>query len=71
MEGEQLTCQFHVDNLKLLHVSQKVLDASVEKLKSVFGKDDELIENTGKVYKYLGFTIHYNLPGNVAFTMFE
>lgn len=71
MEGEQLTCQSHVDNLKLSHVNQKVLDAFVEKLKSVFGKEDELSETTGEVHEYLDLTIHYNLPGKVAFTMFE
>ena len=71
VEGEQLTCQFHVDDLKLSHVNQKVLDAFVEKLKSVFGKEDELSENNGEVHEYLGVTIHYNLPGKVAFTMFE
>ena len=31
VEGEQLTCQFHVDDLKLSHVNQKVLDAFMEK----------------------------------------
>ena len=70
IEGEQLTCQFHVDDLKLSHVSQKVLDAFVDKLRSVFGKEDELSETTGDVHEYLGLTIHYNLPGKVAFTMF-
>ena len=71
MEGEQLTCQFHIDDLKLSHVNQKALDAFVEKLKSIFGKKDELSENTEKVHEYLGLTIQYNLPGKVAFTMFE
>ena len=46
VEGEELTCQFHADDLKLSHVSQEVLDAFVGKLKSVSGKEDELSENT-------------------------
>ena len=71
VEGEQLTCQFHVSDLKLSHVNQKLLDEFVEKLKSVFGKEDELNENSEKLHEYLGLTIHYNLLGKVAFTMFE
>ena len=37
----------------------------------MFGKEDELSENTGGVHEYLGVTIHYKLPRKVAFMMFE
>lgn len=47
VESEQLTCQLHVDDLKLLHVNQKILNDFVKKLKVVFGKEVELSENTG------------------------
>ena len=60
-----------MDDLKLSHVNQKVLDAFVYKLKSLFGKEDELSENTGDVHEYLGVTIDWSLPGKVAFTMFD
>ena len=42
-----------------------------KKKKLVFGKEDKLSENTGEVHEYLGLSIHNNLPGMVALTMFE
>ena len=48
-----------------------VLDIFIDKLKSEFGLEDELIKNRGKVYEYLGITIYYSIADKVVFTMFD
>ena len=59
VNGEQVTVQFHVDDLKVSHKDQAVLDNFLNDLKSEFGQEDELTENKGLVHKYLGITIDY------------
>lgn len=71
VDGEQLTVQFHVDDLKALHKSELVLKQFVSNLKKEFGKEDELSECVGKVHDYLGMTLNYSIPGKVAFTMYD
>ena len=71
VNGEQLTIQFHVDDLKASHKEQKVLDGFLDDLRNEFGQEDELAETKGLVHEYLGITIDYLLPGKVVFTMFD
>ena len=70
VNGEQITVQFHVDDLKVLHKDHAVLDDFLNDLRSKFGQDDELTENKGLVHEYLGITIDYSIAGKVVFTMF-
>lgn len=69
--GNQLTAQFHVDDLKASHKDQRVLDNLMCELKAVFGKEDESSETKGKAHEYLGVTINHFAPRKVAITMFE
>jgi len=71
VNGEQLTVQFHVDDLKASHKEQNVLDGFLDDLRNEFGQEDELAETKGLVHEYLGITIDYSLPGKVVFTMFD
>lgn len=71
VKGEQLTVQFHVDDLKVSHKDHRVLNKFVSNLKKEFGQEAELSECTGKVHDYLGMTIDYSVPGKVVFTMFD
>ena len=71
VNGEQLTVQFHVDDLKASHKEQKVLDGFLNDLRNEFGQEDELAETRGLVHEYLGITIDYSLPGKIFFTMFN
>lgn len=71
VNGEQLTVQFHVDDLKASHRDPQVLENLMKELGGVFRKEDELTETKGKIREYLGLTIDYSMPGNVVFTMFE
>ena len=71
VNGEQVTVQFHIDDLKVSHKDQAVLDDFLDDLRSEFGQKDELIENKGLVHEYLGITIDYSIAGKVVFTMFN
>ena len=71
VNGEQITVQFHVDNLKVSHKDQAVLEDFLSNLRDEFGQEDKLTENKGLVYEYLGITIDYSIPRKVVFTMFN
>ena len=45
MNGEQITVQFHADDLKVSHKDKAVLDDFLDKLRSELGQEDELTEN--------------------------
>ena len=49
VNGEQVTVQFHVDDLKVSHKYQSVLNDFLNKFRSEFGQEDELTENKGLV----------------------
>ena len=71
VNGEQITAQFRVDDLKVSHKDHTVLDDFLNNLRSEFGEEDKLTENKGLIHKYLGITIDYSIAGKVAFTMFD
>ena len=54
---KQITVQFHVDDLKVSHKEQSILEDFLGNLRSEFGQEDKLMENTGLLYEYLGITI--------------
>ena len=70
VNGEQITVQFHVDDLKVSHKNHAILDNFLDDLRSEFGQEDGLTENKGLVHKYLCITIDYSIAG-VVFTMFN
>ena len=57
--------------MKVSHKEESVLEGFLGDLKSELGQEDELMENTGLVHKYLGITIDYSIAGKVVFTMFD
>ena len=71
VNGEQISVQFHVDDLKVLHKDHAVLDDFLDDLRSEFGQEDELTENKWLFHKYLGITIDYSITGKIVFTMFN
>ena len=50
VNGEQITVQVHVDNLKVSHKAQSVLEDFLGDLRNEFGQEDELTENTACVF---------------------
>ena len=71
VNGEQITVQFHVDDLKVSHEDHAVHDDFLDDLRSEFGQEDELTENKGLFHEYLGITIDYSIAGKVVFSMFD
>ena len=71
VNDEQITVQFHVDDLKVSHKEQSVLEDFLGNLRSEFRQEDKLTEYTGLVYEYLGIIIDYLIAGKVVFTMFD
>jgi len=68
INGAQCTILWHVDDLKLLHIDQSVLDQVLAKLNERFGKEQPLTKSGGKVHDYLRMRLDYTTVGQVAIT---
>jgi hypothetical protein len=72
IDGNQITIQSHVDDLKISHVKQSVIDSVLNDLNNKFGTSKKpLAATTGDVHDYLGITIDYSEHGKVKFTMYD
>jgi hypothetical protein len=72
VDGNQITIQFHVDDLKISHVKQSVIDDVLTDLNNEFGTSKKpLAATTGDVHDYLGITIDYSKKDRVIFTMYD
>jgi hypothetical protein len=72
VDGNQITIQFHVDDLKISHVKQSVIDQVLIDLNNEFGTSKKpLAATTGDVHDYLGLTIDYSKKNKVIFTMYD
>jgi hypothetical protein len=72
IDGNQVTIQFHVDDLKISHVKQSVIDSILNDSNNKFGTSKKpLAATTGDVHDYLGITIDYSECDNVKFTMYD
>lgn len=67
--GKHCSIIWHVDDLKLSHVRQEVLDDIASKFDSKYGKEKPLTMHHGKVHDYLGMTKDYSENGKVKFLM--
>jgi hypothetical protein len=72
IDGNQITIQFHVGDLKISHLKQMVIDSVLADLNNKFGTTKKpLSATTGHVHDYLGITIDYSEIGKVKFTMYD
>ena len=72
IDGRQATIQFHVDDLKISHMEQSVIDSILHDLNKEFGTTKKpLAATTGLIHDYLGITIDYSEEGKVKFTMYD
>jgi hypothetical protein len=72
IDDKQITIQFHVDNLKISHMKQSVIDSELKDLNEEFGTTQKpLAATTGLIHDYLGITIDYSEKGKVKFTMYD
>jgi hypothetical protein len=64
VDGNQITIQFHVDELKISHNKLSVIDSVLNDLNNKFGTSKKpLAATTGEVHDYLGITIDYSEKG--------
>jgi hypothetical protein len=76
IEGKQMTICFHVDDCKLGHRKNKVMDSMIEYLRqeyeSIFQDGSgSMTVSRGKIHKYLGMNLDYTACGQVKITMFD
>jgi hypothetical protein len=67
--GKQCTVLWHVDDLKVSHVEDSVLDGVLACLNERYGKETPLTVTRGDIHDYLGMTIDYSTDGKVAIRM--
>ena len=76
IKGNQCTICFHVDDCKISHVSQEVVNQMVERLRedyeSIFedGSGKMKVQH-GKVHKYLGMTLDFTTKHQVRISMVD
>lgn len=69
VDGKQCTVLWHVDDLKISHVSTSVVDGILDMLNKRYGKDAPLTVTRGLVHDYLGMTIDFTIKGKVMIKM--
>ena len=69
INGKQCTIAWHVDDLKISHVSLEVVKDVIEKLNTRYGQETPLSVTLGPVHEYLGMTLDFSKPGEVSFIM--
>jgi hypothetical protein len=67
--GKQCTVLWHVDDLKVSHVEDSVLDGVLACLNERYGKETPLTVTRGDIHNYLGMTIDYSTDGKVVIRM--
>jgi hypothetical protein len=67
IDGKQCTAIWHIDDIKISHVDQSVLDSVAKSLDDRYGKHKPLTVHCSPVHDYLGVTIDYSEPGKVKF----
>jgi Reverse transcriptase (RNA-dependent DNA polymerase) len=67
--GKQCTILWHVDDIKISHVDQNVIETILTHLTSVYGKEAPLVVTRGDVHDYLGMTLDYSETGKCKVKM--
>jgi hypothetical protein len=71
IDGKQCTVLWHVDDLKISHVEQGVLEGILTDLNDEFGKISPITITRGNVHDYLGMTLDFRESGKVKITMLD
>ena len=71
INGKQCTILWHVDDLKISHVDQAVVDEILAALDGEYGQIAPITITRGKVHDYLGMLIDYSEEGKVKFSMVD
>eukprot|EP00957_Ditylum_brightwellii_P197743 15065216-Ditylum_brightwellii.AAC.1 len=71
INGKQCTIVWHVDDLKISHVDQGVVDDIINKLQDKYGKEAPLTVTRGTIHDYLGMKLDFSTKGLVKIDMME
>jgi hypothetical protein len=71
IDGYQCTVVWHVDDLKISHVSKEIVESLIKALNNRYGKLKPITVQVGKVHPYLGMTIDYSVQGKVMINMID
>jgi Reverse transcriptase (RNA-dependent DNA polymerase) len=69
IDGKQCTIIWHVDDLKISHVDEKVVEMVLDMLDQQYGKEAPLVVTRGKVHEYLGMTLDFSVLGKCRVSM--
>ena len=69
VSAKQCTVAWYVNDMKMSHETQHVLEELLALLSDEFGKEAPLTITQGKIHDYLGMVINYTVPGKVKFMM--
>ena len=62
INGKQRTIVWHVDDLKISHVSEEVVDNVIDLMNHVFGEQTPMTVSSGTCHDYLGMTFDFTMP---------
>ena len=69
ISGKQCTITWYVNDMKMSHETQQVLDDLLALLNNEFRKEAPLTITQGEIHDYLGMIINYATPVKVKFKM--
>ena len=69
VNGKQLTMAWHVDDLKVSHEEDNVLDKFIGMMEEEFGQETPLTIKRGPIQEYLGMTLDFTERGRVVVKM--
>ena len=72
INGKQITIQYFVDDLKISHVDEKVVDKEIKRISKKFRTNTQQLNVIkGDVYDYLGLTLNYSHDSYVKITIYD
>jgi hypothetical protein len=71
IDGKKCTALWHVDDLKISHISEDVNTNIFKRINDEFGKEAPITITRGKVHDYLGMTLDYSERGRVKIKMLD
>ena len=71
VRGNQLTVSWHVDDLKVSHVSPDAVTDFLNWIKRMYGKIGEVKMTRGKRHEYLGMVLDYSKEGKLIIDMVD
>ena len=65
VKGKQMTLVWHVDDIKVSHENQQVIDMFLNYLRDIYDDDEigKMKVTKGKIHEFLGMTLDYSTQG--------